>query len=67
VKQIRKMMEEIIINRAKTLELSKYIQEIILGKLSSDIYKVAKKIYPLRRVEITKTERYGMQEKEERR
>ncbi len=59
VKQIRKVMEDIIINRAKTLELSKYVQEIILGKLSSDIYKVAKKIYPLRRVEITKTERFG--------
>ena len=68
VKQIRKMMEEIIINRAKTLELNRYVQEIILGKLSSDIYKVAKKIYPLRRVEITKTERYrygyGAQEQE---
>ncbi len=63
VKQIRKMMEEIIINRAKMLELNKYVQEIILGKLSSDIYKVAKKIYPLRRVEITKTECYGMEEK----
>ena len=49
------------------MELNKYVQEIILGKLSSDIYKVAKKIYPLRRVEITKTERYGVQEKEERR
>ncbi len=60
VKQIRKAMEDIIINRAKTLELSKYVQEIILGKLSSDIYKVAKKVYPLRRVEITKTERLGV-------
>ncbi|MBL7117642.1 MAG: 30S ribosomal protein S3ae [Candidatus Syntrophoarchaeum sp.] len=59
VKLIRKVMEEIIINRASSLELSKYVQEIILGKLSSDIYKAAKKVYPLRRVEITKTERCG--------
>ena len=57
VKLIRKVMEEIISSRARSLELNKYIQEIILGKLSSDIYKAAKKVYPLRRVEITKTER----------
>jgi small subunit ribosomal protein S3Ae len=56
-KQIRKIMEDVIKNRAASLELNKYLQEIILGKLSSDIYKVAKKIYPVRRVEITKTER----------
>ncbi len=56
VKLIRKVMEDIIINRARSLELNQYIQEIILGKLSSDVYKVAKKVYPLRRVEITKTE-----------
>lgn len=60
VKQIRKVVEEILTERAGSLELSKYIQEIILGKLSSDIYKVAKKIYPLRRVEIAKTERIGV-------
>ena len=59
VKQIRKIVDDIIRDRANSLELSKYVQEIILGKLSSDIYKVAKKIYPLRRVEVTKTERIG--------
>ncbi len=57
IKQIRKIMAEEIKNRASSLELNKYIQEIILGKLSADIYKVAKKVYPVRRVEITKTER----------
>lgn len=57
IKLIRKLMEDVIRSRAASLEFNKYIQEIILGKLSSDIYKVAKKIYPVRRVEITKTER----------
>jgi small subunit ribosomal protein S3Ae len=57
IKQIRKLMEDVIRGRASSLEFNKYLQEIILGKLSSDIYKVAKKIYPVRRVEITKTER----------
>ncbi len=57
VREIRKIMESVIRSRADSLEFNKYLQEIILGKLSSDIYKVAKKIYPVRRVEITKTER----------
>jgi small subunit ribosomal protein S3Ae len=69
VKLIRKIMEEEIKSRASSLELNNYIQEIILGKLSADIYKVAKKIYPVRRVEITKTERgvataHGKEEEE---
>jgi small subunit ribosomal protein S3Ae len=57
IRQIRKVMDDVIRSRAGSLEFNKYLQEIILGKLSSDIYKVAKKIYPVRRVEIAKTER----------
>jgi len=57
MREIRKLMEEVIRSRASSLEFNNYLQEIILGKLSSDIYKVTKKIYPVRRVEITKTER----------
>lgn len=55
--EIRKIMEDVIRSRAAGLDLNKYLHEIILGKLSSEIYKVAKKVYPVRRVEITKTER----------
>jgi len=53
---IRKIVEETVSERAKKLEFSKYMQEVILGKLASDIYKNAKKIYPLRRVEVFKSE-----------
>ncbi|WP_456487686.1 30S ribosomal protein S3ae [Candidatus Alkanophaga liquidiphilum] len=53
---IRKIAAETISERAKKLEFSKYMQEVILGKLASDIYKNAKKIYPLRRVEVFKSE-----------
>lgn len=56
IESIRELMEEKTKARAKELELSQYIQEIVLGKLSSDIYKDAKHIYPLRRVEVRKTE-----------
>jgi len=38
------------------LDLSQFIQDVVLGKISLDIYKDAKEIYPLRRVEIRKTE-----------
>ena len=53
---IRKEMEFVISERARELNLNNFMQEILLGKLSSDIYKRVRKIYPVRRVEITKTE-----------
>ena len=56
IKTIRQMMHDIVTSRAKELDFVAFIQEIVLGKIASDIYKVAKDIYPLRRVEIRKTE-----------
>jgi len=56
IESIRELMVEKAKAKAEDLELSQYIQEIVLGKLSSDIYKDAKHIYPLRRVEVRKTE-----------
>ena len=49
-------MHDIVIERAKNLNFSQFVQEIVLGKVASDIYKQVKSIYPLRRVEIVKTE-----------
>ncbi|MHC1567701.1 MAG: 30S ribosomal protein S3ae [Candidatus Syntropharchaeia archaeon] len=56
IRDIRATMEKIVKNRAKELSFNQYIQEIVLGKLASDIYRHAKTIYPLRRVEMNKTE-----------
>lgn len=56
IEAIRKVMERVVLDRAKLLTLDQFIQELILGKVASDIYKEAKMIYPLRRVEITKSE-----------
>jgi small subunit ribosomal protein S3Ae len=56
IKTIRKIMHDIVTSRAKKLDFAAFIQEVVLGKISSDIYKEAKEIYPLRRVEIRKTE-----------
>lgn len=56
VEAIRRAMEQIVLGRAKNLTLDQFVQELVLGKIASDIYKEAKTIYPLRRVEITKSE-----------
>jgi len=56
VKSIRGIAKEIILERAGNLDLNQFMQEVVLGRLSLDIYKNAKSIYPLRRVEIRKTQ-----------
>lgn len=52
---IRKIMKEIIEQRASELTLNDLIKAMIFGKLSSEIFAQAKKIYPLRKVEIYKS------------
>ena len=52
---IRAGMREIIERRASERNFDQFIQEVVLGKLSSDIYKVVKKICPVKRVEVRKT------------
>jgi len=54
--KIRSIMKDITENTAKKLELNQFIQAVVLGKLASDIYKDARLITPLRRVEIGKTQ-----------
>mgnify|MGYP000713436670 CR=1 FL=1 len=52
---IRKIMGEIIRTRASEVTLDQLIQDMVFGKLSADIFAEAKKIYPLRKVEIYKS------------
>ncbi len=52
---IRKMMKEIIETRASQMTFDELIQAMIFGKLASEIYNEAKKIYPIRKVEIYKS------------
>ncbi|AIY90232.1 30S ribosomal protein S3ae [Geoglobus acetivorans] len=53
---IRKVMNEIVKEKASKLNFVQFLQEAILGKIPSEIYREAKKVYPLRRVEIRKIE-----------
>jgi small subunit ribosomal protein S3Ae len=56
VKSIRELSRQVVLTKAVGLDLNQLIQEVVLGKLSLDIYKEAKTVYPLRRVEVRKTE-----------
>jgi small subunit ribosomal protein S3Ae len=51
---IRKIMRDIVIKRAQASDLEQFINEVIRGRLSANIYRGAGKIYSLKRVEIRK-------------
>jgi len=51
-KVLRKIMDRIIKEKAAVLTMDQFAQEMVLGKIASDIYNVAKKIAPLRHVGI---------------
>ena len=53
---VRESMKKTIEQKAKTNTLSEFVRTIIEGKLGSEIYKNCKKLYPVKRVEIFKTE-----------
>ena len=52
---IRRMMKQIVDDKAAALNYEQLSQEIVLGKVGSDIYNLAKKIAPLRHVGVRKS------------
>ena len=54
-KIVRHIMDKTIKRKAAELTLDQFAQEIVLGKIASDIYNEAKKIAPLRHVGIRKS------------
>ena len=54
-KIIRNMMVKIISEKAAALTLDQFVQEMVLGKIASDVYNEAKKVAPLRHVGIRKS------------
>jgi small subunit ribosomal protein S3Ae len=52
---VRKIMQQIIEEKAKNLLFDQIVQELVLGKVASDIYNQATKIAPLRHVGIRKS------------
>jgi len=55
-KGLRKESQKILKEKAQELRFNQFIQELVLGKIASEIYNSAKKIYSLRRSEIRKSE-----------
>lgn len=51
----RRTMSEYITKRASELTLDELYTEILNGKISNDVHALARKIYPIRRVEVYKT------------
>jgi small subunit ribosomal protein S3Ae len=54
-KLIRNIMDETVKEKAVALTLDQFVQEMVLGKIASDVYNKAKKVAPLRHVGIRKS------------
>ena len=54
-KIIRSMMEKTVKEKAAALTIDQFVQEMVLGKIASDVYNAAKKVAPLRHVGIRKS------------
>jgi len=52
---LRKIVRDIVGEKAKILAFDQFVQEAVLGKIASDIYNIAKKITPLRHVGVRKS------------
>lgn len=52
---IRTVMRRIAVEKAAALTMDQFAQEMVLGKIASDIYNEAKKMAPLRHVGIRKS------------
>jgi small subunit ribosomal protein S3Ae len=58
-KTIRKIMDRITKEKAAALTLDQFVQEMVLGKIASDIYNESKLVAPLRHVGIRKSKLIG--------
>ena len=54
-KFMRKIMRDIILDKAEHLGYGEFVQEAVLGKIASEIYNEAKKVTPIRKCEIRKS------------
>jgi len=52
---IRQIMLRIVNEKAAALTFDQFVQEVVLGKIASDIYNEAKKVAPIRHVGIRKS------------
>ena len=55
-KLIRAVMRKIILEQGSNQTLSDFVKYILDGRISADIYKACKQLYPLKRIEVYKTQ-----------
>jgi len=55
-KIVREAMKKTLYDQAKTSTLAEFVKDILDGKMGGEIYKNCRKLYPVKRVEIYKTE-----------
>lgn len=60
---LRKIVRDIVAEKAKNLAFDQLVQEAVLGKIASDIYNISKKISPLRHVGVRKSKLLSHPEK----
>ena len=53
---VRHIMEDVISKKNGQLLYDELAQQLVLGKIASEIYNAAKSIYPLRKIEVRKSE-----------
>ena len=53
--EIRAIMSKIVKEKSSTLTFDQFVQELVLGKIASDIYNKSKMISPLRHVGVRKS------------
>lgn len=53
-KALRKLTEEAVKSSAKSLDYDRFVQEVVFGKIGSQIFNKGKRIVPLGRVEVRK-------------
>ncbi|MBW3582861.1 MAG: 30S ribosomal protein S3ae [Euryarchaeota archaeon] len=53
---VRQVMVDEIMNAAKEVTLNRFVRNIVDGQVAARIFKSAKPIYPVRRVEVNKTQ-----------
>jgi len=52
---MRSIMRQIVGEKATALTFDQFVQEVVLGKIASDIYNEAKKVAPIRHIGIRKS------------
>lgn len=53
---MRKIMQDMITEAAEKSTLNAFLRDVLMGDLNTRVYKECRKIHPLRRIEIAKTE-----------